>query len=248
MKSIDIINVAGLLMDGKKDGIGKELKGKVEPRFLRTIAPTPIGSVMEHPDYAVERAVCMIGEAIRDIEQQFGDPKVLLIGRSYGAFIALLAVIRINFRKILKTILIEGPLHPDVSVMPPSLLPPLIACGIHYKVRPALAREAIIRLRELGTSHLLIIQGGGEDSVVPTAAQVIPGDFEIIGPLNNNFPKIHTGNGTRGLVVKLPPHIGGRDDGMKKLLPDGYRNHLFWSNEKMEMVRKIIANAVISQQ
>lgn len=248
MRSIDIINVAGLLMDGKKDGIEKELREKVEPRFLRTIAPTPIGSAMEHPDHAIERAVLMIREAMRDIEQQFGEPKILLIGRSYGAFIAFLAAIRINFQKILKAILIEGPLHPDVSVTPPNLLPPLMACGIHYRVRPTLAREAIDRLRELGTSHLVVVQGGREDGVVPTAAQVIPGDFETIELLNDHFSNIHTGNGTRGLVMKLPPHIGGRDGGMKKLLPDGYRNHLFWSEEKMEMVRKIIENAVLSQR
>lgn len=235
-------------MDGEKDGIEKELREKVEPRFLRTIAPTPIGSVMEHPDRAIERAIFMIKEAMRDIEQQFGEPKVLLVGRSYGAFIALLAAIRINFRKILKTILIEGPLHPDVPVMPPGLLPPLMACGIHYKIRPTLAREAIDHLRELGTSHLVVVQGGGEDDVVPIAAQVIPGDFETIEFLNDNFAKTHTGDGTRGLVIKLPPHIRGSDGGLKKLLPNGYRNHLFWSDEKMEMVRKIIENAVFFQQ
>lgn len=234
-------------MDGDKDGIEKELKEKVEPRFIKTIAPTPIGSVMENPVYAVERAILMIQEAVRDIEQQFGEPKVLLVGRSYGAFIALLAAIRINFRKILRAILIEGPLHPDISVTPPNLLPPLMACGIHYKVRPTLAREAIDRLGEVGTSRLVIVQGGKEDGVVPTAAQVIPDDFETIEFLNGHFSNIHTGNGTRGLVIKLPPHIGGSDGGMRKLLPDGYRNHLFWSKEKMQMIREIIENVALSQ-
>lgn len=247
MKSIDIVNVAGLLMDGKKDGIEKELKEKVEPRFIRTIAPTPIGSVMENPIYAVERAILMIQEAVRDVEQQFGESEVSLVGRSYGAFIALLAAIRMNFQKISRTILIEGPLHPDISVTPPNLLLPLMACGIHYKVRPTLMREAIDRLGEIGTSRLVVVQGGGEDGVVPTAAQVIPGDFETIEFLNGHFPNIHAGNGTRGLVIKLPPHIGGRNGGMKKLLPDGYRNHLFWSKEKIQMIREIIKNVVLSQ-
>lgn len=226
MRPIDIINVAGLLMDGKKDGLEKELREKVEPRFLRTIAPTPLSSAMEHPDRAIERAVRMIEEAVRDIEKQFGEPKVLLVGRSYGAFIALLAAVRMNFHNILKAILIEGPLHPDISVTSPNLLPPLMACGVHYKTRPSLAREAVDRLRELDASHLVFVQGGGEDGVVPIAAQVLPGGFEII---------------------KLPPHIGGRDGGMKNLLPAGYRNHLFWSREKMEMIRRIIENAVLAR-
>lgn len=247
MRSIDIINVAGLLMNGKKDGIEKELTERVEPRFLRTIAPTPIDSVMENPIYAIERATLMIQEAIRDIEQQFGEPKILLVGRSYGAFIALLAAIRMNFRKISKAILIEGPLHPDIPVTPPNLIPPLMACGIHYKVRPTLAREAIGRLGELGTARLVIVQGGGEDGVVPTAAQVIPENFETIKLLNDNFQKIYTGNGTKGLVVQLPPHIGGSDGGMKKLLPVGYRNHLFWSEEKMRMIRRIIEDVALPQ-
>lgn len=227
-------------MDGNGDGIEEELREEVEPRFLRTIAPTPISSVMEHPAHAIERAVLMIRKAVQDIEQQFGEPNVLLVGRSYGAFVALLAAIRMNFQKISKAILIEGPLHPDVSVKPPLLLPPLMACGIHYKARPTLAREAVESLRKLGTSRLVVVQGGGEDEVVPTASQIIPGDFETIELSSDTLRRIHTGDSKRGLVIKLPPHIGGRDGGMKRLLPDGYLNHLFWSKGKMEMIRKII--------
>ncbi len=243
MKSVDIINVAGLLMDGGKDGLEQELREKVEPRFLRTIAPTPISSAMEPPAYAIERAMLMILEAVRDIERQFEEPNILLVGRSYGAFTALLAAIRMNFKKISKAILIEGPLHPDVSVAPPNLLPPLMACSGHYKARPAFAREAVDRLSELGTSRLVVVQGGREDSVVPTAAQVLPGDFETVEFLDDQFVDIHPENGGRGLIIKLPSHMGGRDGGMKNLLPYGYRNHLFWSEEKMKIVGEIINNA-----
>lgn len=247
MKSIDIINVAGLLMDGEKDGIESELKERVEPRFIRTIAPTPISSAMEDPLRAIERAILMIQKAVQDIERQYGEAKVFLVGRSYGAFIALLAAVRMNFRKISRAILIEGPLHPDIPVTPPNLLPPLMACGIHYRVRPTLAREAIERLGRIGTSRLIIVQGGKEDGVVPTAAQVIPGDFETVELLNGHSPNIQAWNGTRGLVIKLPPHIGGCDGGMKKLFPNAYRNHLFWSKEKAQMIREIIESAVLSR-
>lgn len=235
-------------MDGKKDGIEKELRENVKPRFIRTIAPTPISSVMENPAYAVERAILLIEEAVQDVEQQFGASEVLLVGRSYGAFIALLAAVRRDFKKISRAILIEGPLHPDISVTPPNLLPPLMACDNHYKIRPTLAREAMDRLGEIGTSRLVVVQGGGEDSVVPTEAQVIPGDFETIEFLNSRLSNRHTENGARGLIIKLPSHIGGHGGGMKKLLPDGYRNHLFWSREKMQMIREIIENVSLSQE
>lgn len=243
MESIDIINVAGLLMDGKDDGIEKELRETVKPRFLKTIAPTPISSVMEHPDHAVKRAIFMIREIMKDIERQFGEPRVLLIGRSYGAFIALTSAVRMNFCKIFKAILIEGPLHPDITVTPPNLLPPLMACGIHYRTRPALAQEAINRLKILGTSHLVVVQGGKEDGVVPTEAHVIPGDFETVDFQDDHLPDIFAKNGGRGLIVRLPPHIGGSRNGIKKILPDNYRNHLFWSDEKMGAIGNIVESA-----
>ncbi len=239
MRSIDIINVAGLLIDGRNDGIEDAVRTIVQPRFIKTLAPTPPGSFHEHPNIAIERLIHMIDETVAEIQREFGESRVTLVGRSLGGLYALLAALRMQFRDIFRMVSLEAPLHPDVSVTPPTLLPPLMACGIHYKTRPTLAREAVNRLRELGTSRLLIVQGGSQDSVVPTAAQVIPGDFETIELSGDNFP-VQTGNGTRGLVVKLPPHIGGCDDGMKKLLPPGYRNHLFWSDEKMETILRII--------
>lgn len=214
-------------MNGKNDGIEKELRENTRPRSVQTIAPTPLGSAGENPSHAIERAVFMIKQAIKEIKQRSNTPHVILVGRSYGAFIALLAAIRLQFHEIAKVILIEGPLHPDVSVKPPALLPPLKACGIHYEERPRLAREAAASLQELGAEHIVTVQGGAEDDVVPVEAQIIP----------------HANGLAAGSVFTLPAELGGRNSGMTRILPKGYRNHLFWSRGKMEAVRRIIEDA-----
>ncbi len=223
MKPVDIINVAGLLMDGKDDGIEQALREKLHPRFLRTIAPTPVSSMKEDPRLSILRAVTMIREVIADSVRQFGESNVLLVGRSLGAYTALLAALEMDFENIPMAILIEGPLHPEVTVEPPTLLPPLMACGAHYRMRPEYMRRAVERIQELDAAHhLLIVQGGGSDSVVPLEAQILPGNFE---------------------TIQLPPHIGGRSLGLQRPLPEGYRNHLFWSEEKMSMIVDIIQKA-----
>lgn len=227
MNHVDIINVAGLLMDGKDDGIEMELINTMHPRSLQTIAPTPLGSAGENPNHAVERAVFMIKRVIEKIKQQSNTPHVILVGRSYGAFIGLLGAIRLRFHEIEKVILIEGPLHPDISVKPPLLLPPLMACGIHYQERPGLAREAINSLQELGAERIVTVQGGAEDDVVPVEAQIIPRVNGLV----------------TGGVFTLPSQLGGRNGGVTGIFPKGYRNHLFWSREKMEAVRRIIEGA-----
>lgn len=234
MRPIDIINVTGLLItDDNGDDLERELRRKMEPRSVRTINPTPSGYGIEHPGHAIEQTILKIQEAVRDVEQRFGNSNVLLVGRSYGAFMTLLAAIRMEFKKVSKAILIEGPLHPDIEVKLPRHLPLFKPYDAHYKIRPALAREAIEHLIKLGTSRLVVIQGGGEDDVVPMEAQVLPGDFDTAEFSDDNFAKVNTDSRARGLVVKLPPHTGVRG---------GYRNHFHWNPKKMEMIGEIIRN------
>jgi pimeloyl-ACP methyl ester carboxylesterase len=242
MRPIDVINIAGLLMSGKNDGIENELRSQAAPRFLRTIAPTPKAAAMERPAVTIDRAVSMIRTALHDIEAAVGEPNVVLVGRSWGAFIGLLAAIRMNFHNISRAILIEGPLHPEVRVTAPPLLPPLMACRLHYNERPALARKGADRLKELGTSPLVIVQSGSDDGVVPQAAQVIPGDFDTLDVTDDGIP-LQSCRHERGVVMRLPPHLGGSNSGLKAILPASYRNHLMWSSEKMAMIGKIIASA-----
>lgn len=237
---IDIINVAGLLMNGKNDGLEKALKEKIHPRSIRTIAPTPLKSSREHPEYAIQRTASMIREAVDEIKRRFGEAKVYITGRSYGGFNDVLAAVDLDFKDIERVISIEAPLHPDILVEPPKLLPPLMLCGIYYKHRPELARKAADRLQQLDTSRIIMIQGSAEDDVVPSDAQVLPGDFHVIELSGNDLSNLQAPNGNRGLIVKLPHHLGGINEGLRRTLPQGYRNHLFWNNEKMNLVTDII--------
>lgn len=237
MKSVDIINVAGLLMDGKDDGMEKELR-KLNPRSLRTVAPTPLTSAREHPSVAIERLIEMIQRAICEIQQKFGESNVFVVGRSYGGFMALQAAIAMNFENILRLVSIEGPLHPDVFVCAPALLPPLMMCGVHYDARSVLAQEALDRLETLPISPLVLIQGGAKDSVVPNDAQILPGDFETVEFSGESFP--HSLNCSKGLIVRLSENLHGHNNGVKRFLPAGYRNHLSWSDEKMQAMMAII--------
>lgn len=241
---IDIINVAGLLMNGQNDGLEKALHKRLTPRSIRTIAPTPLKAAMEHPDMAVARAISMIQQTIAEIEEQFGEAKIMLVGRSYGAFIALLAAIRMEFEKMLRVILVEGPLHPDVLVEPPKLILPLMLCGIHYEVRPQLAREAVEGLRRLGSSLVTIIQGGQQDDVVPLEAQLLPVDFQHVTLSGDDLSVLKTDDMERGAVITLPPHAIGVSEGLRRTLPQGYRNHLFWNEAKMDFVTQISASSL----
>lgn len=237
---IDIINVAGLLMNGQDDGLERALQERIHPRSIRTIAPTPLKACKKHPEEAIQRTAFMIREAVAEIRKRFGKPNVYVTGRSYGGFNNVLAAIEMDFKDIEKVIAIEAPLSPDVLVEPPTLLPPLKLCGIYYEHRPGLARRAAYRLQQLGTSRVIMIQGTAQDDVVTNDAQVLPGDFHITELSGNDLSRLREPDGSRGLIIKLPSHLGGISEGLRRTLPQGYRNHLFWSEEKMTLVTGII--------
>lgn len=241
---VDIITVAGLLVSGGKEGLEQGIRERVKPRSVVTISPTPPWSALEDPAQAIKRAAAMIQEIIarREREVVYEEPRILLVGHSYGAFIALLAACRLRFEKLFKMILIEGPLHPEVRVEPPALLPTLALCASHYRKRPELAREATAALRELGTSKIIIVQGSREDSVVPIEAQVLPGDFHETTFPTDDMEEFSNGNGV-GLIVKLDPSLGGRKGGLKTIFPDSYRTHILWDHLKMEAILSIISRS-----
>lgn len=227
------------------------LRNKVPARSVRRICPTPPFSATEHPEMAIERTISQIKQIIEEIESNSEESRIVLVGRSYGAFIALMAACRLKFEKIFKAILIEGPLNPEVTVNPPALIPPLLLCAKHYENRPTLAQEALETLNELGTAKVVIVCGR-EDSVVPPAAQQLPRDFQILELQNDDLNELENFDSERGVIIVLPAHIGGVSAGPKKILPKGYRNHLFWSDQKFDMIRQIIihttSDATISSE
>ena len=235
--SVDIINIAGLLRTDGHNGIERAFLERFEPRSFTTIAPTPPWLAAENPERSIERAIAMVDEIIAKLDS----PEGILFGHSYGAFVALLVACRKQFRNNLKIILDEGPLHPDVSVSPPPLFPPLALCAQHYRERPRLAREAISALHELGTSKILLIQGTREDSVVPNASQALPGDFQTLQLQNGDDTSwLEAKDSSRGIILQLPRDIGGVQ-GKLHPLPDSYRTHLLWSREKMDAITTIVA-------
>ena len=245
MENIDFINVAGLLMDGKNDSLENALRVKLHPHSITTIAPTPLHAARENPNRSIERAISMVKQAIERVQTANPTASVVLMGRSYGGFIALLAACRMNFGNISKIITIESHVNPDIDVVPPRLLPPLALCGPHYEHRASLAQEAVDFLNRHGTRHVVTIQAGDEDGVVPIAAQAIPGDFQIFMMEDDNIEILASNPHSKGIQIHLLPHLGSDDSGFKMALPQSYRNHLFWSREKMQCVTGSI-EAVVS--
>lgn len=209
------------MMDGTDDSLEAAIRKNLRPRSITTIAPTPPRAARENPEYCIEQAITMVKKIIDDLQRDNPSAKVILTGRSYGGFIALLVACRMDFENILKVITIESPLSPDATVGPPLLIPPLALCGPHYENRPTLAREAVTFLKRRGPLPLVMIQGSDEDNVVPLEAQFLM-------------------EGTR---VPLPADLGSDSSGLKRALPASYRNHLFWSEAKMRCVMEIIKDA-----
>lgn len=244
MENIDVINIAGLLMSGKDDGIEIELRQKSSFRSVKTIAPTDFLSVItESPRDAIEKCIRQIRVLTKDLQAVFDTPNILLIGRSYGAFMAFQSVIRAKLSNIIGLVLIEGPLNPDIDVKVPTLplLKVLVAARRHYHERAQLMKEIINIPEKLQNIRAVIVQGTARDSVVPNNAQVISDNHQAREISTKTEIESILNEISRGpIILRLPTELGGIADGKAKLFPQDYRNHLFWSKEKMAIIRKII--------
>ncbi|MEK7528276.1 MAG: hypothetical protein AAB592_00740 [Patescibacteria group bacterium] len=240
---VDIINVAGLLIDHGTDRLEGYLREKLNPRWMKTFAPAGLSSVLESPEDSIQRTVDFVNESIPEIEAQFGQSRIVLLGGSNGGFTALLAACRLRFEKIFRVIAIEAPINPDVRVSPPGLMPHLHACVHHYGQRPAFATEAVETMRELGTGKVVVISNTHDD-IVPPDAQRPVGDFDVIELSEGQGMSDVRLSGDRGSVVVLPKNIIGRGDGWRGRLPQGYRNHLAWSPEKYDLIMGIVGSAL----
>jgi hypothetical protein len=122
-------------------------------------------------------------------------------------------------------------------------------CSNYYANREAIAREALSELDAESLSKIAIVQSSATDLIVPNSAQVLPVQSVIIDRAEDFDASLKLGSReNKSLVYRLPPDLTGRADGAKLLLPQAYRNHLFWSQEKMQSVvdfiRAIVRNAV----
>lgn len=241
-KTIDIINVAGLMLDGSGDGIEAGLKERDGCRSLQTIAPTPPKKAREHPDESISRTMDWIQEAADQLKEDHGNANIILIGRSYGGFVALAAAVRLHFENILHVITFLAPLHPTENVSSPTLIP-LGICAQHYNHRPEIAQECVDYLQNNGTSKLTLVQGKSPDGIVPNAAQILPGDFHRVDLSERPIEDSDLARTDKGSIVTFQPHEGEKG-AFKKMLPQSYRNHLFWPPEKMDHAQNIIGTVM----
>lgn len=247
-----IINVAGLVMDGRGDRLERAMRDQLFPDSITTIAPTPPSAVREDPRASVDRTVEMVGDVMKVVRDELGSAtRVVLVGRSNGGLMALAAAVETSFDGIGAVVALEAPLHPDVSVRPPWKFLPLFACASHYKGRPDLARKACDYLLEKDAGKVVMVQGVAPDGIVPLEAQKLPGKFDIVqmhdldGDLPNDkfdrtFSHWDSSNG-RGLVVRLPSNAVGVRRGISRaILYQDCLNHIFWSPEKMGHVVNVV--------
>ena len=239
-RRLDVINVAGLMI-GKwhEDSLEKALRDQEYVRSVVTIYPTPASKSRENPEESIMRAIGQVDEEVTKIISEFGEGNIVLVGQSYGALMALMVACRTKFKNILKVVLMEGSLHPEVTVEPPRLLPVLAVCASHYQARPRIANEAVCSLKELGTDRVVIITNR-RDGVVSPEAQILPGNFQEIELDTENLDVFGKVDNTRGMIIRLPRHLGGKDTGLTSLLPKEYRDHLAWSDEKCKFIGEII--------
>lgn len=224
------------------DGIEAALLShEIPPASVTTIAPTPPLKVREKPIVSIDRCFEEVNRAIKTITEKDEHARIILIGRSFGAFLGLLAAIRLKFERIAKVIMIEGPMNPNIEVTAPTALPMLRLCGKHYDERVDRALAAHTELNNPNVEYrkqLVMIQPQAADAVVPNQAHVLPGRYPRAAYDTDESSRTNiiqlAKNG--GLVIQLPDTYIGKGTGLIAALPQNYQNHLEWSSNKMDAV------------
>lgn len=239
MKNVDIINIGGLAKGGNDDALSRVIKD-LKPRSFNFIAPTPLTAAYEDPEKSYERAVLQIEESLERVTQEYREPRLLLVGRSYGGFIAAQYIVRNRekLRGLLGVVIIEAPLNSEVEVSPPAGFPLLQLYPKHYKARARLAVEIEQGFQDFDCSAVTIVKGGTEDAIVPLDAQSIDGDFQVItGDVYFENPANYT---DQGRIILLPYNLGGSG------FPANYSTHILPSEPKLKYIGSIVA--AVAQQ
>ncbi len=158
VKNFDIAIVTGF-GDKGIDALENEFIEELQPHSSTIIASAPWHRALQHPETIIQRVS-------EDVDALKSD-RLLLVGHSYGALIALVVACRKKMKNILGMILIDGPLNNE-RVVPTRLAHRLFFR--HYDYRPQLAQEceeSIARLKDL---HILNVMTR-QDRVVPTKAK-----------------------------------------------------------------------------
>lgn len=239
----NIINISGLMMDGKNDGLEKELRKNNIWGEIKTIAPTsPLLVMKENPRQAIESCIAMIEDTLKQNKENNTDAPTILIGRSYGGFMALQSQMRRKFEKVIACVMIESPINEKEEVTIPKnlLLKVLQAAKSHYRMRVELLKEIFEDDFYLNNSIFLAIAGGSEDSIVANKAQIPAFPHRVI---DRNLPNLAGEKIEKGFnSIILPANLLGKNEGKAKFFSQEERNHLFWPEEKISQIRQVIEN------
>lgn len=190
LNNYDLLVVAGFAEDGQNHRVTNLLDDRLYPRQASTVAMAPLGNVGK----SYEESIAEVIAAIRG--------ETLLVGHCAGALVALAAACRLKFEKILKLILIYGPINVDVKVEPTF---PLSLPFLHfYEGRKELLQGCQAALSEADTSKIVTI-GNRKDWVVPPAATRLAGDYSDIAlDDSRDLAPIKARDRSRGSHIVLP--------------------------------------------
>lgn len=237
-----IFNVAGLMLNGRVDALADGFRASLAPSHLETFAPIPASTVLDAPADAIARTGARIDAFLEASRTHDPDALVVGVGRSFGGYMLLKAaserLSRLDGFSLL--VAIEAPLAPHCEVRVPPLLPVLLPAARHYRERPAHA-DAMVRALAHHRARVLTI-GSARDAVIAPDAQRLPGDGSVVqwGPRTTAAEALAARDGA--LHVVLPPLAPGFAI-ETAMLPDSYRAHLTWGDEKHRIVNALIAAA-----
>lgn len=158
-------------------GFGDKGAGELKKKLDETLSFESSKIIPTVPWYkAFKSTHKIIDDVSSDLDEVDGD--VLLVGQSFGAFIAMLVAFRRQMERILKLILIDGPLASRVHIKPKKFAHKIFRR--HYNAREELARECEALLEEFSTDKLesIITIGAGVDKIVHPKAKLLVGEFE----------------------------------------------------------------------
>ncbi len=215
-KNFDLAIVAGF-GDKGIDKLARKLSAELLPRTTNVISSAPWHRALQHPE-------SIISQVTEDITALNSD-NLLLVGHSYGALIALAYASRTKLANVLKAVLIDGPLNPDIDVTPAKTAHNIFYR--HYEYREQLARRCEQELSQIDTSKIICV-GALNDRIVPPGAK----------HLNGNFDNIHL-----GAYSDTEQTSFSSIKGLNIFLPELYKGHRL--EHKIGIISKLIQRAML---
>lgn len=191
-RNIDLAIVTGF-GDKGIDKLKTKLDAELNPRSSKTIPSAPWYRALQHPETVAAR----VGKEVEKIPSD----DLLLIGHSYGALIALVVACRLKLHNVLKLVLIDGPLSPDIEVVPSRFAHRLFSR--HYDYRVKLAEECEWILEGLDTSKIITI-GSRIDRIVPPEAKRLKGAFDTVQMRSDEDAQDMDFSTGKGINIVLP--------------------------------------------